>query len=665
MPVLKSGRLSLLMTSFFVIPAMAFADSPLPPMTVTATEVPTLLPDVPAGVTVITQAEMQARGDTTLVDALNAVPGLGVVQTGGPGGVASVFIRGTNSEDVLVLLNGVPVNDPSDPNGAFNFGNYTVSDIARVEVVRGAMSGLYGSNAVGGVINIITVQGTGKPKLSVTAAGGFPAQGQAGATLSGASGKFDYALTAATDQEAGFDYTAKRLSVYNGTRDPYRSNLGSFNVGYSPVSGTRISLAFRAQQTISASPDANIVFYDDPNNFLYNENYFGKFSIKSDLFRGLLTTELFVAALENDLYYKNLLDAADPNAQSNNDHYHGYRADAQWNNTIHLPDYGPATFSSVLFGVEYIADHAKERVSDSGPFVASINAYQHSVAGHAGVQTTLFNALTLTGAVRDDNVSSFGNAVTGRVGAVLAVPQAYLHLKTSYGTSFLAPSLFDLYGVDSYGGFPYIGNPNLKPETGTGFEAGAQFDIPAFGQPDFVSLSGTYFLNNIKNLINYVSIDNGNASSESNIGQVRTSGVETDLVFTPTSWLSADLTYTYTYARNLSAGIPLNRRPENAGSATVTFKPTSHISIVPQVQYIGRFTDFLYNNNGTSYTGTASGVGMAEPGTIANVTISYQVTPQLTLFANGKNLFNSRFEPVNGLQIPGQSFLFGVRAVVQ
>ncbi|MDR3520452.1 MAG: TonB-dependent receptor [Acidocella sp.] len=667
MLVSKSLRLCLLTTTILSIPVLARADGTAPVMTVTATEVSTALADVPAGVTVITQAQMQARGDTTLVDALAAVPGLNVVQSGGPGGEASVFIRGTDSEDVLVLLDGVPVNDPSDPNGAFNFGNYTVSDIARIEVVRGPMSGLYGSNAVGGVINLITMQGSGKPKLSVTAAGGFPAQGQAGATLSGASGKFDYAFTAATDQEAGFDYTARRLSTYDGTRDPYRANLGSLNLGYSPVDGTRISLIFRAQQTTSASPDLGYVsVYDDPNNFLYNENYFGKLGITSNLLNGLLTTEFFVAQLQNDYVNKNLLDAADPNAQSNEDHYHGYRTDVQWNNTIHVPDYGPAQFSSLLFGVEYINDHATELVNDSGPFVASINASQHSIAGHAGVQTTLYNRLTLTGALRDDAVSSFGSAFTGRVGGVLAIPEADLHLKTSYGTSFLAPSLFDLYGVDSYSGFPYMGNPNLKPERGTGFEVGPQFDIPAFGQADFISISATYFADNISNLIQNVDIDNNTASTEANVGKARTSGVETELVFTPAAWLSADFTYTYTYARDLTDATPLLRRPENTGSATLTITPLPGLSIVPQVSYIGRFSDYLYNNDGTAYTGgNPYGVGLAEPGTIANLSVNYRLSPKLILFVDGKNLFQSHFEPVNGLQIPGQSFLFGVRATIQ
>ena len=123
------------------------------------------------------------------------MPGVNVVQLGGPGNQASVFIRGTNSEDVLVLLDGVPVNNPANANGAFDFGQYELADIERVEIIRGAMSGLYGSNAIGGVINIITKRGTKPSNVTITAAGGYPAQAQTNVTLSGVAGKFDYALT--------------------------------------------------------------------------------------------------------------------------------------------------------------------------------------------------------------------------------------------------------------------------------------------------------------------------------------------------------------------------------------------------------------------------------------------------------------------------------------
>ncbi len=630
-------------------------------MTVTATRVPTLLPDVPAGVTVITAQEIAARGYVTLAQALGAVPGLGVVQAGGPGGQTSVFIRGTNSEDIQVLIDGVPVNDPSVPNGAFNFGEDTLADIARIEIVRGPMSGLYGSGAIGGVINLITLQGAGAPKLAMTAGGGWPAQGLGSASVSGATGPYDYALTGEINQQAGFDDTARRLSVYDGHRDPFRSWLGSGNFGYTPVAGTRVYAVIRARQSDSAEPDLGYPIYDDPNDYTYDTNLFGKLGIRSHLLQGLLTTELFVARLQDDRHYKNLLDLDDPNLASADDHYHGYRTDVQWNNTVHVPDAGVAEFSSVLFGVEYIDDRAKENVDDGsgfGPYIATVNASQHAVAGHVGAQTRLFGRLTLTAAVRDDAVSSFGSAVTGRVGAVLAIPAADLHLKAAYGTGFLAPSLFDLHGVDNTG---YAGNPDLKAEHSSSYEAGGQFDVPAFGQIDFASISAAYFDTHINDLINfYYTSPDYSSGSEQNIGKARINGVETELVLTLADWAVADLTYTYTNARNGADNTQLLRRPESTGAATLTLTPTPRISITPQVQYVGRFQDYLYGDDGLP-----TGTGTAEPGTIVNVTASYQIKPGLGLFVEGKNLFESKFEPVNGLQIPGQSLLLGVRAVFQ
>jgi vitamin B12 transporter len=652
MPFSTPLRFCLLASSFLIAPSFAQADQPVPEMIVTATAVPTLLPDVPAGVTIITRQDIQARGYTTLTQALAAVPGLGVVQSGGAGGQASVFIRGTNSEDALVLIDGVPANDAADPNGAFNFGEDTLSGIQRIEIVRGPMSGIYGSGAIGGVINLITVQGSGVPNASIEAAGGFPSQGQGSATISGASGKFDYALGGAFDEEAGYDETARRLSVYDGVKDPFRSKLGSLNLGFTPVGGTRIYFVLRARQSDTGYPDLGYPIYDDPNEYGYDTNLFGKFGVTSELLNGLLATELFAARVEDNRRYSNLLDANDPNFATADDHYNGYRTDVQWNNTVHLPDFGLATFSSILAGIEYLNNTAKENVNESG-FLETVNASQHSVAGHLAGQTTLFNRLTLTAALRDDSVSSFGNAFTGRGGAVLAVPEADLHLKASYGTSFLAPSLYDLYGVDNFG---YQGNPNLRPEYGDGYEAGAQFDLPAFGEPDFASLSATYFHNDIRDLITPAP----DFSTEQNIGQVRINGVESEAVLTPAPWLVADLTYTYTDARDVSGNSQLLRRPENAASATLTISPIPRLTIVPDVKYIGRFTDYLYSDNGFPV-----GDGVAKPGTIADVSVNYSISNNVTLFVRGKNLFNSKFEPVNGLQTPVQSFLFGVRATIK
>ncbi len=139
----------------------AFADDTPPSreIVVTATRVPTPVLDIPAGVSVIDRQTIEQRGYTTLAEALSAVPGMRVSQSGGPGGNASVFVRGTNSNHVLVLRDGMPLNDASDSSGAFNFGVDTLADVERIEVIRGPMAALYGSGAIGGVINLISRQG--------------------------------------------------------------------------------------------------------------------------------------------------------------------------------------------------------------------------------------------------------------------------------------------------------------------------------------------------------------------------------------------------------------------------------------------------------------------------------------------------------------------------
>ncbi|MBB5373134.1 TonB-dependent receptor plug domain-containing protein [Acidocella aromatica] len=638
-----------------LLPFAAWADDQ--PITVTATRIATPVGQVPAGVTVLTQADFARQGDTTLTEALSTVPGLNVVQLGGPGNQASVFIRGTNSEDVLVLLDGVPVNDPANANGAFDFGQFQIPDIERVEVVRGAMSGLYGSHAIGGVINIITKRGTKPSQATISVAGGYPAQAQASATISGVTGNFDYSLSGGIDEEAGFDYTPRRMSVYANHQDPYRARMGSVQLGYTVAPMTRVYLIARAQGTDSASPNLAYPEFDDPNNMFYNSSYFGKLGVSSTLFDGRLSTDLFVARMWNDIHNRNLLDATDPNYASANDIYHGRRTDTQWNNTLRLPDAGLLTHSSLLFGAEYSNDHADENVNEeSGGYTTSLSASQHSWSGHMGLQTTIANRLTLTGALRNDTVSSFGNAITWRAGAVLALPEIDAMLKGSVGTGFLAPSLFDLHYIDNYGD---RGNPNLRPEYSTGWELGPEFDLPAFGQEDFATLSATYFSTCIRGLIQ-AQANADYTYTEQNVARANIQGVETGLTLHPANWVTATIDYTYTHAVSGTDGTPLLRRPQHSGSASFTFTPVPGLSIAPQVQYIGRFNDYLYND-----AGYLTGTGNADPGTVVNLNVSYRLNDKLTLFATGRNILNSNFEAANGLQIPGASMLIGVRATVE
>jgi len=159
---------------------------------VTATRIPTPEAQVASSITVITAKDIAAKQDQTLPQALQDVPGLNVVQEGGPGEQTSVFMRGTDSNHVKVLVDGIDVGDPSSPNGAFDFGQFLTPDIERIEILRGPQSGLYGSDAIGGVINIITKSGAGPAQFTADVEGGsFDTFNQAGG-VSGSTGPFHY-----------------------------------------------------------------------------------------------------------------------------------------------------------------------------------------------------------------------------------------------------------------------------------------------------------------------------------------------------------------------------------------------------------------------------------------------------------------------------------------
>lgn len=166
-----------------------------------------------------------------MTDALSAVPGLRVSQSGGPGGNASLFIRGTDSNHVLVLRDGMPLNDASDSSGAFNFGVDTLADVERIEVIRGPMAALYGAGAIGGVINLISRQGHEQGiHFTGDLAGGDPKQLQGYGNASGIEGPLDYSATFESQSQQGYDTTPQRMSIYTGMPDGFHDRIGTLNL---------------------------------------------------------------------------------------------------------------------------------------------------------------------------------------------------------------------------------------------------------------------------------------------------------------------------------------------------------------------------------------------------------------------------------------------------
>ena len=631
----------------------------VPETVVTATRIPTSVEDIPAGVTVIDQATILAHGYNSLTQALEDVPGLHVSPSGPQGGVASVFIRGTNSDHVLVLRDGMPITDASDPTAAYNFGIDTLSDIERIEIIRGPMAALYGSGAIGGVINLISRRGS-EPGVhwSGDLAGGYPALIRGSVAASGIEGPIDYALTAESQSQRGYDSIPQRESVYSGVPQGFRDRIATLNLGYTPVEGTRLSLFLRAQTAYFGYDTLGSPTFDDSNSNGHTTSLLGRIGGTTTLFDGKLSSGLFVGQLQDDRRYLEPLAPADPNQTSSDSRYHSYRTDVQWNNTLHLDDLLKVpglTASAFTFGYEYTGDQAKVRVNENFagfPFGQSSSGSMTDNAGYVGVQTTALQRLQMTGQVRYDSVAD-ETATTWRLGAVYDLKEIATHIKASYGTAFRAPSLFDRIGVDSSG---YVGNPTLRPESAQGWEAGFITDLPAAGRADFATFGATYFNERIRDLIVAVFTPN----TAENVGSAYVHGVESEFRLRPSPWLDLHATYTFldTAADGQPAGEPsrLLRRPQNEGSLGVTVKPIPALQIITTLLYTGADYDFLYDN-----TGNAAGYGIGQHGLVTNLAVNYQATPKVELYGNVWNLFDSKFEPVNGYQIPGPTIFAGVR----
>ncbi|MSP00512.1 MAG: TonB-dependent receptor [Acetobacteraceae bacterium] len=632
----------------------------LPDTVVTATRNPLPVTNIPAGVTAIDRQAIQSSGATTLADVLATVPGLHVSPSGGPGGQASVFMRGTNSGHVLVLRDGMPINDASEVSGAFNFGVDTLSDIERIEVVRGPMAALYGSGAVGGVVNLISRRGTeGAPRLEMDLSGGYPETIVGSAFAGGTIGPFDYAVTAESQSKRGFDSTPQRMRVYTGTPQGFRDRIATVNLGYTPVDGTRLSLFLRARQTLFGFNSLGSPTFDTANSSGQTASLMGRIGGTSRLFGGAYETGLFLGRTQDNRRYLQVLNLADPNLTAQDNRYHAYRTDLQWNNTVHLNDLFPSdhlTATDLTFGYQHTIDTINVKVNDSFsgfPFRQAARASMTTDAGHAGLTTTFRKHLIMTAQVRQDWVG--GNTpTTWRVGSVLDVPLLRTSFKAAYGTSFRAPSLFQRFGIDS---FSTIGNPALKPESAEGWELGFTTKLPVLGREDAVTFGATFFSQQVRDLIVGVFVP---VATSVNLGSARIQGVEAEITLRPAAWLTLHGSYTFTDAtavgQSAATGSALLRRPRHAAEADLTVMPMPGLRIVSQLIYTGPAHDFLYGNSGSGI-----GFGVGQQGLVANMTAAYDVTPKVQLHLDGTNIFNSRFEPVNGFQMPGTTVLAGVR----
>jgi vitamin B12 transporter len=618
---------------------------------VSASRVPTRAEQVGGAVTVITGEEMERRQLRTVVDALQTVPGLSAPQLGGVGSQTSVFLRGGNSNQTLVLVDGVEASDPSASNGAFDFAHLTASEIERIEVLRGPAAGAWGSNAIGGVVNIITRSGKGKPAAYAEVEGGSHKTFNQRAGASAAGERWDVATGIAHLKTDGQSVTSKGFAVRGFERDPdgYENWTASFKGGVLPTDNTRLSLVLRHTES-EADLD---VTREDPDSHNRQRSTFARGEATGRFLEDVWTTTAGFSYARHDRQLRNAPDlvervvnndAANATLQLTDDN--GTRMKADWRNDFRFV---PWNLASV--GIERRRDEMEEATfsrfdSGFGPFVINGHtiAAQDTNTVYVQDKVDLSDRFFVTGDVRGDYVDGFGSEYTWRVSPVYVLRETGTRLKGSAGTGFRAPALYELYGFtsDNFGG-NFRGNPALGPEHSRGIDAGFEQAM----LDNRVSFGSTLFHSEVKGLIVC------DTTSCRNVARARINGVESFAAVKATDTLGLRLDHTWMLTENVATSTDLQRRPQNKTSITATWTPVPKASLSATAMWLSDFADTDFVSGRLRYT---------EGYMVVNAAAGYDVTDGLRLFGRVDNLFNRDYQIADGFAGRGLTAIAGVRA---
>jgi vitamin B12 transporter len=601
---------------------------------VSPTAIETPIDQIASSVTVITAKDIERDQRRTVPDALSTVPGLNVIQSGGPGGLTSVFTRGTNANHTKVLIDGIDVSDPGNPARVFDLGQLLTSDIQQIEVLRGPQSGLYGADALGGVISVITKKGEGPPRATGMIEGGSFGTFNQTAALSGSEDRFNYAFNVAHFRATDTPVTPLQLLP------PGQKAIGNNydNMTYSTKLGADLSenLTLNA---VARYTDATLRFTGDT----FDPVTFTSFPAAAQ------STQTVHQLFTRGEAVWSVLDGRIKN-------YFGINYTNHWNYNISPGDVAPtittgdrvkydwhavtqlAPYHTVIVGAEQETETLQ---------TSKVSAQNVNKAGYVELQSQFANRLFLVENVRQDDNDRFGQHPTFRLAPALIVPFTETKLKGSYGTGFKAPTLSQLFV--NFPEFFFFANPNLKPEESVGYDAG--FEQPLFN--DRVRFGSTYFHNDITNLIQPVFDSATFTSTNTNIGRATTEGTENFVAANITDRVRFRADYTFTRAVDVTTGLELLRRPKEKWSANVVWNPIDPLTLSATVLHTGSFIDVSRDFSVPRL--------LAPAYTVVNVAADYAISDQIKVFGRVDNLFNVHYQNPTGFLQPSLGVYGGIR----
>lgn len=609
---------------------------------VTATRAPLTLDEIPASIAVLDEAAIDRAQDIGVTELLLRAPGVSISRNGGYGTATSLRVRGAESEHTVAVIDGVKLNDPSSTGGGFNFANLLVGDIARIEVLRGPQSILWGSQAIGGVVNIVTATPAEPLEASFDIEAGSRNTVSARAAVGGQTGPLSWRVGG---QRFTTDGISSHAKAFGGVeRDGYRNHN---------VSGrAELTLTDHVSVEVRGTYASGRVQFDgfntDSADYGLNKEFVGYAGVNVDLADG---------RLRNRIAYGHT-DTNRDNFNPTRARPQSFEADGRNKRWEYQGNFAVSDRISAIFGVENEHSDFRSR-SPSASLATPLSAFARGKAeltsAYGQLSVEPVDGLTLNGGVRYDDHDRYGGQTLFAAGGVWQLPTDTV-LRASYGEGFKAPSLFQL--------FSEFGNVRLDPEAAKGWEAGVEqqlfdrklvvgaswFDRTTTNQIIFNSCSAT--------ATDPLCFAPGNPAARRfgyylNVARAEAHGVEAAAVLT-LGGLVLDGNYSWIVAEDRSRGTAnfgkwLPRRPRHTANASVSYAFDFGLGLGAALRWSGKSFD------------NASNATRLDDYTLVDLRAEFAVSDAVKLFARAENVFDEQYMTAFRYGSLGRSVYVGIR----